>query len=108
MIKRARVLWMSALLRPPPAFAKASAGKPAEALAKAGGGGGNRTRVRRTSASKDYVRIQSVKFRERNVRTGRSAHSLAPKFRSEFRSLNPNLSCCVSPRPALAGKSGET
>ena len=46
--------------------------------AKRGGGGGNRTRVRRTSASKDYVRIQSVKFRERNVRIGRSAHPLAP------------------------------
>jgi hypothetical protein len=29
-------------------------------------------------------------------------------FRSEYRSLSPNLSYCVTPRPALAGKSGGT
>ena len=73
-----------------------------------GGGGGNRTRVRRTSASKDYVCIRSVKFRERNVRTGRSAHPLFPKFRPKFRELNPDLSRYVTPRPVFTGKNGET
>ena len=73
-----------------------------------GGGGGNRTRVRRTSANKDYVRIRSVIFRERNVRTGRSARPLFPWFRSRFREINPNLSRCVTPQPVFTGKNGET
>ena len=73
-----------------------------------GGGGGNRTRVRRTSASKDYVCIRSVNFRERNVRIGRSARPLSPWFRLKIRRLNPSLSRCVTPRPVFTGKNGET
>jgi hypothetical protein len=49
----------------------------AGALAKAGGGGGNRTRVRRTSANRDYMRIRSVKFRGRRVRIGGDETPLA-------------------------------
>ena len=42
-----------------------------------GGGGGNRTRVRKPSASRAYMRIRFVQFRERRDRTGKVDAPLA-------------------------------
>ena len=64
-----------------------------------GGGGGNRTRVRRTSASEDYVRIRFVGFRERNVRAGKGARPLSSKFRSESRGEDPTYPAVCRPGP---------
>jgi hypothetical protein len=47
-------------------------------LLRGGGGGGNRTRVRKPSAGRAYMRIRFVEFRGRSVRTGKTVSPLAP------------------------------
>jgi len=44
-----------------------------------GGGGGSRTPVRKSPELKDYMRIQFVSFRRRQLRTDKSRRQLARK-----------------------------